>query len=313
MTKKIVVTGGAGFIGSNLVDYINLKSPDWKIIVVDDMSSGLESNLKKSDSTLVKESILNLDPLVDSSRGADAIVHLAAIGSVPRSIAEPRPTHEANTTGTLNVLEAARINGVKNVVVASSSSVYGSNPSLPRKETDWTRPLSPYAVSKLTTEAYACAYSAAYGLNTLAFRFFNVYGPRQRADHAYAAVIPRFISRALKQEPLAVFGDGNQSRDFTFVDSVCQALHLGCELGFGHAGPVNLAFGVRTTINGLIELLETEMGQVFEVDYHAPRPGDVYSSEADASLLSSLFPSASPTPLVDGLRKTLEWFSAEKN
>jgi UDP-glucose 4-epimerase len=208
----------------------------------------------------------------------------------------------------LNVLEAARENGVSHVVVASSSSVYGSNPSLPKNELDWTRPLSPYAASKLATEAYALAYGFSYGMQTLALRFFNVYGPRQRADHDYAAVIPRFIQAALSGIPLTIYGDGNNSRDFTFVESVCEALFGACMRQVHHPQPVNLAFGTNTTLLRLIEILEQSLGQKLIVRHKEVRPGDVQASQADASLMKTIFPELRPVELSEGIRKTVNWY-----
>jgi UDP-glucose 4-epimerase len=179
---------------------------------------------------------------------------------------------------------------------------------MPRVESDVTRPLSPYAVTKLATEAYANAYHASYGLKTLALRFFNVYGPGQRADHAYAAVIPRFISAALAGEDIQVFGDGEQSRDFTYVDSVCSALHSACLTITHSASPVNLAFGTQTTLNELVRLLETEFGRELHVKNHEARPGDVRASQADRTLLNTLLPELEQTELSIGLHRTVQWF-----
>lgn len=222
---RVLITGGAGFIGSNLARFL-LDGPEpAEVRVIDDLSTGFRWNLVGLDVDFVERSILDYDALTSAAAGMDAIVHLGAIPSVPRSITNPRASHEANTTGTLNVLEAARETGIEQVIVASSSSVYGSNPKLPKSEFDWTRPMSPYAVSKQATEGYALAYQYSYGLKTLAFRFFNVYGPGQAAGHAYAAVIPKFLDAALHGRPLEIQGDGTQSRDFTFVDTVCAVIH----------------------------------------------------------------------------------------
>lgn len=306
--KRVLITGGAGFIGSNLVEYFNFHSPDTAVVVLDDLSAGLLENLAGMDCEVLKSSILDYETLKKFAKGADSIIHLGAIGSVPRSVAHPRPSHEANVTGTLNVLEAARETGVNQVLVASSSSVYGSNPALPKNELDWTRPLSPYAVSKLATEAYALAYQASYGLKTLAFRFFNVYGPRQRANHDYAAVIPRFIDAALRGESLTVYGDGNQSRDFTFVDSVCAALHMSTVKGISHSQPINLAFGTNTTLLAVIEILSKQLDRSLEITYEDPRAGDIRASQADTTSLQALLPLVEPTDLDVGISKTVEWF-----
>lgn len=313
MPRKVLVTGGAGFIGSNFVRYANSFSPDWEIMVLDDLSTGLETNLEGTTCDLVVGSILDQNLLAKVATGANHVVHLAAIGSVPRSVSAPRPTHDANITGTLNVLEAARNLSVNHVIVASSSSVYGSNPSLPRSEFDWTRPLSPYAVSKQATEAYANAYSSAYGMKTAAFRFFNVYGPHQRADHPYAAVIPRFISAALANNPLIVHGDGSQTRDFTFVESVCEAIHttISDHLHFEH--PVNLAFGSRTSLVELVATLEKLLGTRLAVENTELRAGDVAASQAETSLLQKALPNISAYTLETGLERTIEWFQNDQH
>jgi UDP-glucose 4-epimerase len=305
---KVVITGGAGFIGSNLCRYIKMVSPETQVCVVDDLSNSSVETLYGVDVELTIDSILNIDVLQELFRGADSVVHLAAIGSVPRSVQSPRPTHNANIEGTFNVLEAARSVGVRHVVVASSSSVYGSNPVLPKSEFTWTRPMSPYAVTKLATEAYTNAYQASYGMKTLAFRFFNVYGPMQPANHDYAAVIPKFIDAALRGDRLQVHGDGNQSRDFTYVDTVCAAIWTAIKTKMSFAHPVNLAFGTNTTLLELIDEISRQVGTDLPVDFVAQRIGDVRASQADSSLLRELFPDLEPVPLSQGVRRTISWF-----
>jgi UDP-glucose 4-epimerase len=240
--------------------------------------------------------------------GADSIVHLAALGSVPRSIKDPIATHAANATGTLLVLEAARTAGVGHVVVASSSSVYGLNPALPKSEREWVRPMSPYAVTKLATEQYPLAYQQSYGMDTVAFRFFNVYGPQQKAGHVYAAVIPTFVDALLRGESLPVNGDGSNSRDFTYVGTVCRVLLDACERRLSHPEPVNLAFGTNTTLLELVARIEEATGLRAEVQHRDPRPGDVAHSQADNAVLRSLFPDVEPVSLEQGLSETVAWF-----
>lgn len=306
---RVLVTGGAGFIGSNLVRLLNEVQPDWDVRVLDDLSTGSADSLDGLTADIAEGSILNLDLLERAVRGVDSIVHLAAIPSVPRSVAAPVPSHDANATGTLNVLEAARAQGIRQVIVASSSSVYGSNPLLPKPEETWTRPMSPYGVSKLATEGYALAYNFSYGMRNLAFRFFNVYGPGQSANHAYAAVIPNFLNAALSDQPLVVHGDGLQSRDFTYVDTVNSVIAQAIREGVASEGPINLAFGTNTTLMQLVSELETVLGRTVAVTHEPPRVGDVRASQADGAHLRALFPAIEPVPLSTGLAATAEWFT----
>jgi len=309
---KVLITGGAGFIGSNLARYFTSQGEPIRARIIDDLSTGSAENIQGLDVEFVEDSILNYGALKAAVEGVDSIVHLGAIPSVPRSIANPRASHEANTTGTLNVLEAAREVGVDHVVVASSSSVYGSNPRLPKSEFDWTRPMSPYAVSKQATEGYALAYQFSYGLKTLAFRFFNVYGPGQAAGHAYAAVIPKFLDAALTGRPLEIHGDGTQSRDFTFVDTVCSVIHHAVAGKVHSLDPVNLAYGTNTTLLELASLMEEQLGHPVERQFTAPRVGDVRASQADNARVRELFPDVRPVSLDEGLAATIRWFKSQQ-
>jgi UDP-glucose 4-epimerase len=305
---KVLITGGAGFIGSNLADYINRTEPTWEVVVLDDLSTGRATNLDGVTAQMIQGSILDHEVLATAVAGVDSIVHLAAIPSVPRSVVAPRQSHDANATGTLNVLEAARAAAVEQVIVASSSSVYGSNPSLPKSETDWTRPMSPYAVSKLATEGYALAYNFSYGMKNIAFRFFNVYGPGQAADHDYAAVIPKFLEAALSNRPLTVHGDGRQSRDFTFVETVTSVIATAIRDGVWSNDPVNLAYGTNTTLLELITELERVLGTRLDVAHDEARVGDVRDSESDGVRVRELFPGIEPIDLPQGLERTVQWF-----
>ena len=239
-------------------------------------------------------------------------MHLGALGSVPRSVADPVATHLANASGTLAVLEVARQLDA-HVVVASSSSVYGATPTLPKREDLATRPMSPYAASKLATEAYTNAYFHSYGLDTLAFRFFNVFGPRQPAGHAYAAVVPAFVDAALDGRPLRIHGDGAQSRDFTFVDTVTSTIADALVRRVSDPDPVNLAFGTRTDLLTLIDLIEQQLGHPVDREHVEPRPGDVPHSQADGSRLQDLFPDIDPVPLEVGLAATVAWMRSTRD
>ncbi|MEV5692513.1 NAD-dependent epimerase/dehydratase family protein [Micromonospora globbae] len=306
---KIVVTGGAGFIGSNLVRALADSPRITEIVAVDDLSTGSLDNLLDLPVRLLTGTILDPDVLNEAVTGAASIVHLGALGSVPRSIDDPLRSHHANATGTLTVLEAARRHQVPHVVVASSSSVYGTNPVLPRHEDLRPMPISPYAVSKLATEAYALAYASCYGLQVLPFRFFNVYGPRQAADHAYAAVVPRFVTAALSGRPLEVHGDGTQTRDFTYVGSVTDVIVDAVLRRVSAPDVVNLAFGVRISLLEVIAELEAVLGRSLQVEYGPPRAGDVRDSQADSSRLAELFPGARRYPLRTGLEATVAWMA----
>jgi len=304
---KITVTGGAGFIGANLSRALAARGH--QVVVLDDLSTGELSNVDGIAADVRIGTVLDAATIADACRGADSVVHLAALPSVARSLADPMRSHDVNVTGTVCVLETARQTGA-HVVVASSSSVYGNNPVLPRSEDQVCMPASPYAAGKLAAESYALAHGASFGLACLAVRLFNVYGPLQRADHAYAAVVPRFIDAALRGEPLRVQGDGEQTRDFTYVDTVVEVLAAAVERRVTATRPVNLAFGTSTSVNELVTMLDGLFGRELEVVAEPPRPGDVRHSRASDTVVRGLFPSVEPVGLAEGLRHTRDWLAA---
>jgi UDP-glucose 4-epimerase len=304
---KVVVTGGAGFIGSNLCRTLLDDESVETVVALDDLSNGTLDNLAGLDVEFIEGTILDDAALDAAFTGAGAVVHLAALGSVPRSVADPLASHHANATGTVMVLEAARRHGNLHTIVASSSSVYGANPILPKQEDLATRPLSPYGGSKLATEGYALAWGSSYDLPVLAFRFFNVFGPGQPAGHVYAAVIPKFIDAALRGEAVIVHGDGLQSRDFTYVETVTRTINDALARRVTCAGPVNLAYGNRISLLETLELLEGQLGGPIARDHTSPRPGDVKHSQADNTLLRELFPDIEPVDFDEGLARTIAW------
>ncbi len=280
-----MVTGGAGFIGSHLAEA--LLEQGWYVTIVDDLSTGKLENtahfveVERGRAKFVQGSITDLPLLQELFQGAECVFHQAALASVPRSIEDPELTHRANLTGTLNVLLAARHNGVKKVVYASSSSVYGDTPTLPKSEDMPPNPLSPYAVTKLAGEYYCRVFQQVYGLATVCLRYFNVYGPRQDPESQYAAVIPRFIARAAAGKPPIIFGDGEQTRDFTFVADAVEANILAAESDI--TGLFNIGRGESTTINDLAALVIGLMGNSVRPVHEDPRPGDPRHSLADVA------------------------------
>jgi UDP-glucose 4-epimerase len=280
--SKVIVTGGAGFIGSHIIE--GLLKRDYKVVIIDNLSTGRQSNIdqiiKNKNVKFVRGSIVSLPFLQKQFAGAEYVFHQAAIPSVPRSIKNPRASHAANITGTLNVLIAARDNDVKKVVFASSSSVYGNTATLPKVEDMNPNPQSPYAVTKLTGEYYCKVFQDIYGLNSVCLRYFNVYGPRQDPDSPYAAVIPLFVTNVLAGKAPVIFGDGEQSRDFTFVKDVAEANILAAESNA--TGVCNIGGAKRVTINYLVELVIKLVGnRAVKPIYKDFRAGDVMHSLAD--------------------------------
>lgn len=305
--QKIVVTGGLGFIGSNLVEELIENN---EVMIIDDLSSGKLENiqqLKKENLDLIKGSITDLD-LKNIFEDVDYVFHEAALISVSQSVLNPLIYNEVNVNGTLKVLIAARDTGVKKVVFASSAAVYGDNESLPLSEDTPLRPLSPYAVNKSTGEMYCQVFTENYGLPTVSLRYFNVFGPRQDPNSAYAAVIPNFINAILKGERPVIYGDGEQSRDFIPVKQVVKANVQACQSN--ETGVFNVALGKSTTINQLWSVIKEFMETDVEPVYMEPRPGDVRHSLADISRAKSF--GFNPKPdFKDELGETVEWFTSK--
>lgn len=300
---RVAVTGGAGFIGSNLTH--RLVSEGYDVVVIDDLSTGLISNVDQEKSKFHQVSITDSKALLGALKECETIFHLAARGSVPRSIKNPVATHDVNTTGTLNVLEVARASGA-HVIFSSSSSVYGSNMQLPKDESMWLRPMTPYAASKLSAEGYVQAYAAAYKVPITLLRFFNVFGPRQRPDHEYAAVLPKWIWLAMHDTSIEVYGDGSASRDFTYVDTVLDVAMTAMKEKILTQGAVNLAYGNRIFLNETIEMLKKHFPHL-RVNYKAERLGDVKESQNAPVLLKKLFPNVVPKKFETALSETVGW------
>jgi UDP-glucose 4-epimerase len=306
--QRILITGGAGFIGANLAR-LALASPEvGGVVVLDDLSTGSREALEGLDVEFHEGSVTDQAAVDAAVAGCDAVVHLAAMASVPHSIDDPVRCHDVNATGTLRVLEASRRHGVRQVLAASSSAVYGANPAPVKSERDWVRPLNPYAVSKLATEQYLLAYQTCYGLSTMAFRFFNVYGPGQPAGHVYAAVIPIFTDALLAGRPLPINGDGTQTRDFVYVGTVCDILLSAVVRGLSHPEPVNVALNTETSLLELVATLEEAAGVPARIEFREPRVGEIAQSRADDTVLRGLFPDLRPVSLPQGLEQTVAWF-----
>ncbi len=305
--KKVAITGGAGFIGSNLA--ASLIANGHEVTIIDDLSTGLIANIDRKNSEFKEISITDASKLKKAVKGAETIFHLGARGSVPRSIKNPVATHEVNATGTLNVLGAAREVGA-HVIFSSSSSVYGRNMQLPKEEKMWLGPMTPYAASKLAAEAYVEAYGTSYEIPVTLLRFFNVFGPRQRPDHEYAAVIPKWIWLAMQSKPVDLYGDGTQSRDFTYVKTVVDIAISAMENKVTTQGAVNLAYGNRIFLSEVVDLLRAEFPNL-EVNSLPIRAGDVKESQNSPELLKSLFPNVTPYQFKDALKETIDWLRAE--
>ncbi|MEI2777006.1 MAG: NAD-dependent epimerase/dehydratase family protein [Tetrasphaera sp.] len=304
---RLLVTGGAGFIGSNLA--VAALAEGHEVTVVDDLSTG-RADAVPAGAQFIEASIEDRAVLMAAMDGVDAVVHLAALGSVPRSIANPVRSHAVNVDGTINVLEAARAQQIQHLVFSSSSSVYGLNTKLPKNERDWVRPMSPYAAGKLAAEQYVLAYQTVYSLRALVFRLFNVYGPGQRPGHAYSAVIPTFADRILRSEPVTINGDPQISRDFTYVGDVCGVLLDALRRRVTAPEPINLAFGNPTTLTDLIESLAAISRREATTIVGPPRTGDIQHSLADGQRVREVFPAIRPTPMDTGLSETLAWVAS---
>lgn len=311
---KILVTGGAGFIGSNLVAHL-LQKPGVELVrVLDNLATGSSKNLEEFEQDpkfeFVQGDIRDYNECLAACEGIDLISHQAALGSVPRSINDPLTSNEVNITGTLNIFTAAKEKGVKRVVYAASSSTYGDHPGLPKLEDKIGNPLSPYAVTKYVNELYARVYANVYGLQLIGLRYFNVFGPKQNPAGPYAAVIPLFVKAVLDNEPPLINGDGEHSRDFTYVANAVMAND--CALFTQNAEAVNqvynIAVGEQTSLNQLFEMIKEVAGSDLAPKYGPERKGDVKHSLADISKAKTLLNYNPPTTIKEGLKITFEWY-----
>jgi nucleoside-diphosphate-sugar epimerase len=307
MDHTYLVTGGAGFIGSNIVHELVEKGK--KVRVIDNLSTGNIKNLKEliSEIEFVEGDICDLPAVEKVMKGIDFVFHQAALPSVPRSINDPLASNENNVTGTLNILLAARDNRVKRVIFAGSSSAYGDNPILPKKEDMIPSPLSPYALTKLAGEYYCRIFSDVYGLETITLRYFNVFGPRQNPKSQYAAVIPKFIESLLFENTPVIYGDGEQTRDFTFIKNVVSANILATEAQKTQGEVVNIATFSRISLNQLLKELMEITGKEIKPQYDPPRKGDVKHSLADISRAKELLGYIPEIDLKEGLKRTVTW------
>lgn len=308
---KYVVTGGAGFIGSNISEYLLLKGEE--VTVLDNLSTGKQQNIDEikglGSFNFIKGDIRNYDDCVNACNGADYVIHCAAWGSVPRSVAEPLAYNENNISGTLNMLEAARHAKVKRFVYSASSSAYGDTPTLPKIETMNVNPKSPYAITKLVGEQYARVYNDIYGLQTVALRYFNVFGKRQDPFSQYAAVIPIFVSKLLKGESPTINGDGEQTRDFTFIENVVQANVKACLAPDSACGKVyNIGYGQRISLNQLYNKIKELLTSDVTPDYGPSRVGDVKDSLASIEEAKSNINYDPKFDIFKGLEKAIDWY-----
>ncbi|MGH9682055.1 MAG: SDR family oxidoreductase [Candidatus Acidiferrales bacterium] len=307
---RYLVTGGAGFIGSNITDELVRRGHD--VVAFDDLSSGKESNLANVRAKIDFRigSVTDLNAIRWAAQGADYVIHLAARTSVPRSVADPIETNHVNIDGTLNVLVAARDAKVRRFVFAASSSAYGETAAQPKTESMQAEPISPYGVTKFVGELYANVFGRAYGLENVCIRYFNVFGPRQDPTSQYSGVLSRFMLAAIQGQEPVVFGDGEQSRDFTYVENVVDETLRACE-AVGASGRVfNGGTGQRITLNEVLKLLEQIAGKRIQASYDPPRNGDIRHSQADISLAREVLGYEPRVPFEEGLRRTWDWYKS---
>jgi nucleoside-diphosphate-sugar epimerase len=305
---KYFITGGAGFIGSHLAEALLGRGES--VIVLDNFTTGRQANLAplKGNVQFIAGDIRDLDSLRTAMKGVEIVFHQAALASVPRSIADPIASLEANITGTQNVLLAARDAGVQRVVFASSSSVYGNTPTLPKREDMPANPMSPYAVHKLTCELLCGVFTRLYGLETVALRYFNVFGPRQDPNSQYAAVIPRFLTALVEKRRPIVFGDGEQTRDFTFIGNIVHANLLAATSSEASGHVINVGCGQQISLNTVLQVAAKLLSVAPDPEYREPRPGDIHDSLADISLAQHILGYKPIVEFHDGLSYTLDAF-----
>ncbi|MGB9431151.1 MAG: SDR family oxidoreductase [Candidatus Acidiferrum sp.] len=305
---RYLVTGGAGFIGSNTVD--ELVRRGHSVVVLDDLSAGKEENLAevRSKITFVKGSITDLEAVQKAMHQAEYVIHLAARTSVPRSVKDPLETNRINVEGTLNVLVAAKDNKVKRVVFSASSSAYGDTPTLPKMETMQPQPISQYGLSKYVGELYAQTFGRCYGLENVSVRYFNIFGPRQDPDSPYSGVLSRFATAFLEEQQPVVYGDGEQTRDFTYVDNAVQANLLACEAPTVSGGVFNIGTGARISLNQTLEYLRRISGKKLQAKYDPPREGDIRDSQADIAKAREFLGYEPTVMFEEGLERTFAWY-----
>jgi nucleoside-diphosphate-sugar epimerase len=305
---RFVVTGGAGFIGSNTVD--ELVRRGHSVVVLDDLSSGKEDNLSeiRNKITLIKGSITDIEVVRKAMHEAEFVIHLAARTSVPKSVKDPIETNRVNIDGTLNVLVAARDARVKRIVFAASSSAYGETPTLPKVEKMEPQPISPYGVTKYVGELYAQTFGRCYGLENVSLRYFNIFGPRQEPTSPYSGVLAKFCTAFLEDTQPVIFGDGEQTRDFTYVDNAVQANLLACEAPNVSGKVFNIGVGGRSSLNQTVTLLSNISGKKLEPKYEPARDGDIRDSQADISQAREFLGYEPSVAFDEGLRRTFEWY-----
>ena len=310
---KALVTGGGGFIGSNVVRALLARGDD--VRVLDNFSTGSRANLAglEGDVQLVEGDLRSYERVHAAVRGAEVVFHQGALPSVPRSVQDPLTTTAVNVEGTLNVLLAARDEGVRRIVNASSSSVYGNTGTLPRVETQAPDPISPYAVAKLAAERFCTSFTRVYGMEIFSLRYFNVFGPRQDPSSQYAAVVPRFIRAIADDEPVTIYGDGDQSRDFTFVDNVVGANLLAADAPGVGGDILNVATGDSVTVNALADAIGAMLGKQVEKAYEPAREADVRASWADVGEAKRLLGYEMRVDFAEGLRRTADYLLSERS